>query len=306
MNLEHLVAGVATSRYRALEHEEDRRAFLSALRDATQQFFDALNPRPDTASSAPAHVNYNMPRMGEAYALWYHMLRVENIYMALARAYGDDLPSGRVRMLDLGSGTGAGAMALGHLVGQRSWAEGEGTVVSVSCVEGAAPMRGMANRILRHFRNTLGVSEQLFDWNHEIARIQEAAKLPSARKFDLILFSYTFWVMSGTMADAFRTLSVRIAHHLAPGGLVCFLTPWKPPQKRKFIDGICEQLGERGFQRLDVEPEEEDFPSGRRRPHPIMNARNFYNQECRRLGLPPIFKGVPYYSFDCQCDVFTR
>jgi SAM-dependent methyltransferase len=306
-DLERVVADAALQPYQELRSDAEREDFLRALYVGNKEF-DALN-RATEPEAAPDNVRYWQRNVGVAYALWYHMLRTENIYLALEAACRERALPRAVRMLDVGSGTGAGAMAMAYLLR----AEGRPLNASVSCVERYDEMRAMADRILGGTRAALGIGEERFRWNHAVRDLLEASELPESDTFEVVLFSHTFWVQAPDVAERTRARTFAIARHLAPNGLLCFLTPRKPPQKTKFIDSICEQLAERGFQRLEVEPGEEDFPSDRCRPHPIMNARNFYNQERRRLGLPSFFRGVsyyfrgvPYYSFDCQCDVFTR
>ena len=61
--------------------------------------------------------NYHEPRKGEVYALWFHLMRMDNIVSALlavkAKMKGTAFQiKPEMRVLDIGSGTGTGVMAL--------------------------------------------------------------------------------------------------------------------------------------------------------------------------------------------------
>ncbi len=102
VEMEEVVAeAVLAERNRAEEHGE-LGAFFTDLKEASSDLFK-LGGR--------ENVDYSLARMGEAYALWYHMRRAANAYDAL-RSFADCLKPAfwqkTWRVLDTGSGTRGG------------------------------------------------------------------------------------------------------------------------------------------------------------------------------------------------------
>jgi SAM-dependent methyltransferase len=348
-DLEEEVASVVRRRYEELADTGARRRFLQEIQRADWDLrllargIDLNRPAPE--------VNYATSRMGEAYALRYHLPHADNAavlmdeFSFLARATGAGyfrrlgyllgqwLPirrlhraDRRVRMLDIGAGTGAGAMALwfdAHAF-RVSYGVTDLQVTAVG-VEPAKPMRAMADDILGVLQERLADAEGLdaetaravYAWEYAPAdNLQELYRLPVERNFDLILFSYTFGPehiknSEHTLAD------VRgIAGRLHCGGSLLFLTPKRPVEKIKLMERIAQTLRDAGMRhrisRLSgYRPHSwwrVSSLSPQRYPSRVTEARRFFEQECQEVGMASGYgeNPRPYYGLYARCDVFAR
>jgi SAM-dependent methyltransferase len=193
--------------------------------------------------------------MGEAYALWYHMRRVAQLYELFERCPGAFKPlewADRTwRMLDVGAGTGAGAMAVAQWLRDDMEARFPGTLerASVTCLEPARPMLETGDRIAAVLaeRFPRGVKQ---DWR--MGALEEEHDLDDP--YDVILFSTTFDYVEAVREDELLDEVLRfVDRHLAPGGSVLALAPnagydgVNAGPKIRFARRIFAALGENGF-----------------------------------------------------------
>ncbi|HEV7588024.1 MAG TPA: class I SAM-dependent methyltransferase [Longimicrobium sp.] len=220
------------------------RQFYLDLRTASAELFKLGDQQ---------NVEYSVPRMGEAYALWYHMRRVANAYDAL-QAFTAEIraafwSSKPWRVLDVGSGTGAVEMALTRwLVDHDAEAETDpfGTC-TVTCIEPSAEMaavsRALLDRFARRLDRDLDVEVHtcaLEDWVPE-----------NGQEFDLIVFSTTFDYLTGEARRSMkRTVTELVGRHLTDWGVVLFIVPKgegsDPQSKWSFVQELREELKIKG------------------------------------------------------------
>ena len=103
-DLEELLVNTIDSEYEKLD-EQAKRQYCLDLKVAHEEM-------KKLASSNGSTATYGLPRIGEAYALWHHMTRTENVCQSMWYV-AKELNSGhkkynlgtRMRILDVGSGT---------------------------------------------------------------------------------------------------------------------------------------------------------------------------------------------------------
>lgn len=308
--LEELVASEVRSIYAELENAVEQKRFLRQLRAADQELLKL---------SKGHSVDYSLDRVGEAYALKYHLSRADNVAVTLREIHNVRAFSGQVRVLDIGSGTGCGAMALGYWALRNLDLQGEDRV-HVYCVEPAVLMRRMAFKVLRPFHDRImkclglepGASEPPFHWHPcRAITMEEATWLANTEQFDLILFSYTFSAQDSEVWRTTMQTVVQIVEHLSEKGVACFLTP-RIASKQELMDRVADQLSTAGFSRQDL-PVVKGLRGAtvQKRPQEVIDVRREFNEECRRLSIPDAFGedpqfDDPYYGFYGKLDLFSR
>ena len=294
LNLEHIVASTIERRYAQLPHNTDKTNFLTNLQKASSELWKL---------SRGYNVNYALSQMGDAYALYYHMRNTERIYIALDQIMQKvSLPS-QIKVLDVGSGTGSGAMAMAFWMYEKYWNHLKNAKLDVAMAEKALPMRDVAECVLNNFRHYVELSEEEFTWNHKINDMLSASRLPDDRTFDVILFCYTFWYQESIQWEKSKNYVLNIAKHLNPGGIMLFLTPTK---KVGFIDYLKTDVLSHmknvslDIDRINVAPNST--------PLAIVSMRKFFEDTSKTLTLPESFiaGNPPYYGFPTQCDIFLR
>ena len=228
-DLEAIVEVTVANQYNKLATDKDRRQFCVDIASA-----EHLNRPKD------GNVQYGHTHLGWSYALKYHLQRTDNICVALDylyRNHGKPQPMPVMRVLDIGSGTGSGAMATGY------WASKKFDVlpekIEIICIEPSSSMRDAGEKMLADFYGCLGyaclhqtdVVPFSYKYSNNFKTLAACAtlvgKLSDDEKFDLILFSYTFDIQTqgsnGWVAS--RNNVVKVADLLRPGGIVVFLTP---------------------------------------------------------------------------------
>ena len=292
-DLENIVAASVKELYNQLD-DTTKISFLTDLQKASDELWKL---------SKGFNVDYDLRRMGEAYALYYHMRNAERIYIALDQITQKlSLPS-QMKILDIGSGTCSGAMAVLFWMYQKHWGRLENAKLDFALVEKASPMREVANYILDVLRSHLNLTENEFIWNHRINDLLSASRLPSDRKFDLIRFAYTFWYQDHTQWDNPKRYVLNIAKHLNPGGIILFLTPTK---KIDFINSLKNELLNCQMKTIRLDIDNLDIAPNQN-PEPITQMRKFFEEQCRATSLSNIFIAgkPPYYGFPSQCDIFS-
>ncbi len=251
--------------------------------------------------------NYNRRRMGEAYALIYHMRHVFEVCTALA-AIQKKYPFPvwpRVKVLDVGSGTGSVPMALAYWMLREHWIKGDQTKVEVCCIEPSLPMRETAARILSRCCSASEIGDTRYSWNHSLAHDLESASKKRVRddeKFHVVFFSYVFSSHPERMAETVRQVGHIVHQLLRPGGIALFVSPnprnpdREVAKKKEFIDRLTIRLRDGRFRRLELDIYDRVVHDDRRRkfqapqsPEPIIRARNFFNTQCAEVGLDAIY-----------------
>jgi SAM-dependent methyltransferase len=298
--LEALVASSVYKHIRSLSGSE-RKFFINSLSDSQKCILNS----------------YNKHAGGEAYALWYHMMRTDNICVALDKLnHLYNLPND-LYVLDVGSGTGAGAMAIMYWIGQRFSALP--SHVRYVCIEPAEPMRRTAKYLwpvfLNGFKANLDEPNALqVDYVHSksVNNIEQCANSPRSLNFDFMLFCYTFSDEHEAEQDETAQQIVQISlRHLKPNGVMLFLTPLDPPWKIHLVNLVTSRLAALGMEHTCIS----NLPHNTRwatsdRQNEIIKARMEINKIWRQnLNMHyDIFdvsndRKQPYYKFYGQIDI---
>ena len=265
--------------------------------------------------------SYNKLYGGETYALWFHMMRTDNICIAMQKAHQIHPFSENLRVLDVGSGTGAGVMAVAYWM-EKTF-ETAAHELYVACIEPAEPMRKTANSILNTFVGRYylieaqgrGLKWTLPRKNRDLRRCAIAS---ATHSFDLVLFCHTFGVQSENERNTTKAQVVQLVQNqLKASGAILFLTPHVPTAKIELMEDIKEGLIKAGFSHYAID----NLPSRTRWVHNgttnrqqiIIDIRHQINQDAvSDLNLVPPFKeedarnDLPYYSFSGRIDIFER
>jgi ubiquinone/menaquinone biosynthesis C-methylase UbiE len=257
-------------------------------------------------------------------------MRVDNIYVALNRlAAGMPHDEENLRLhpnmhvLDVGSGTGSGAMAISYWLATIK--NEMPSRQEIACVEPSRQMRRMASKILKTYYERLHGSLSFaqpvspFAWKHWIrgGTAQCLHETPS-KTFDMILFSHTFHEMDQMQQRAELAHLLHIAQWLTETGILLFLTPTKKNlgneyAKIQFMHKIARVLTAAGMHHIELESvNAKESAAPERRQLPIIEVRKRLNAECERLGVPFAFNNSdywrarqPYYGLYCRIDAFT-
>ena len=309
-DLESLVAeALIEDSYGDFDSDVVRRRYLHELKVANEQLLRL---------SAGLDVDYSLPRIGEAYALWYHMRRVANVFEAFSWFEEDLLrlsPSGQWRVIDIGAGTGAGSMALAAWMHSRSFSTARKAQTRVVTIEREGAMLEAADFILRRVARTLGNELPLLGLPKNVRRLSDVVHLPAYEVYEVALFSTTFdHLTAGALRDEAIGGILAVLERLLPDGLAFFLVP-ETETKLSFFREVQESLRERGgWTRL-----RKDMPAGLQVPAPgtvqqeIAKARSYFHRQGLQLGLPSgIFppqrerEYPPVYRNDVTVAVFRK
>lgn len=274
--LETVVADAVWTNRNEAEQQKCLPSFHQELACASQELLKL---------SRGENCDYSLPRMGEAYALWYHMRRVSQIYEALEKfprvatpLTWDNRPPWRV--LDVGAGTGAGAMAVSRWV---SDVHGSAAVdrTMVDCLEPAAPMVSMGNKILTQMADA-GLPVANTRWLN--AGLGDDADFAGAG-YHLVLFSTTFdYLEDGTWEGEIPKIVDFLDRCLIAGGSVIFLAPNRgfdgvqQGPKVRFVEELISKAG------LEEYKKRVNFQPYKGTQTQILGMRKRLNQDARQSG----------------------
>lgn len=321
-DLEVIVADTVLKRYSSLRSDERRRDFCEDIGLAYSQLCKTLRLKDKSYEYNASRVSsdrennkadYSMARIGEAYALQYHLHNADNIYTALSQIRLNPVLPANTRILDVGSGTGSGAMAIAYWIAKNC--SNLPDSVSIEGVEPAKPMRAVASILLNDFykslKKTLDPASQTFpfQWQHSTATsLDNCVQLPEEVVYDLALFSHTFHLHE---PDERKQQVVEVAKRVKPGGVIAFLIP-NILDKKHFINVLGMRLERQGnMKMLDITPIDKRYRNAPlRNPKSIIKVRSELNQKCQNFGIPNAFgedpKDDPYYGWYCTLKAFIK
>lgn len=250
--LETVVADTVWAERNLAEQQGTLTLFHKELRDASEEL---------KKLSRGGNVNYDLPRVGEAYALWYHMRRVSQIYEALEKfpQVATPLEKGWAdtwSVLDIGAGTGAGAMGLSAWISQALPA-GCLQRITVDCLEPSRQMISAGENIVAQMQQS-GLPIGQTRWLQ--GGIGGAADYAPDR-YHLILCSTTFDYLEENDWDRSIGEIVGFLHQcLRPGGCVVFLAPNRgydasqnqQGPKVRFVEQLIAEAGLKQYRRDDA------------------------------------------------------
>ncbi len=299
-----------------LEQIKQRLENASAANPAEvyRQFREAYEPLKDFEKN----ISYDLPLTGEAYALKYHLQRMDNMKVALNRVHNVRplLASDRNFVLDIGSGTGASAM--GFMRWLNSTCDVQQKQVKVTLCEPSEHMRIVSEQLVPAFKEKLGLgpNSQFSIYPRNLEECAQKCEREDSPFLDLAIFCYTFWIQRRDEWPSTTKHVLEIAKAVKPNGTLVFLTPKsnaaKPSyQKVLFMQHLKRELVNAGFNHLEI-----DSPSGY---HPgqstCVQRRPDYDAKwpkpvcdliSQMLQSPPLEgNDRPYYSFSATIDAFS-
>lgn len=215
--------------------------------------------------------NYNLSFAGLAYTFKFHLSRADQVATALKFTHEQKnfIPSQKLRILDVGSGTGAGMMGL-----MLWWTLTQNAALPVDtriyCTEPSEEMRNIHTTLVPAFQEFLKLKAGVESPTPHILRndlIECAAyceKYAHKKVFDLVLFSHTFWIQDRNNWNQTLSAIKHIVKLTKETGVVIFITPNIPSKKRDFVDFAKAQLIAEGMQNIPVDilrtPHPDKFP----------------------------------------------
>jgi SAM-dependent methyltransferase len=305
IDVENIVVGYVRERFNTLSRRDPER-FTREFSAAYKQLKN-LNQNPD----------YDLPLIGDAYCLKYHLLRMDNLTTALDHVHKAHplLQSPESAVLDMCSGTGGSAMAIARWVAINLPLES--ATVAITSSEPVAHIRATAKRLVPILLDKLfdtppfPISIRFAD--KTIAAGAERCRNKKAPFFDLIVFSYALWKQSAEEWNATTSDILSIAETLKPDGVLLFLTPKSPIEKVRFMGHLTSALKGHGFRQLSI-----SIPLGKRcapikHPPCLQTLLTEINDTCNDLTgtypLGPLFgrdpDDRPYYGFYGTVEAFT-
>ncbi len=299
-DFETIIATELRRKYEDTPNELQKADFLNRIRQAKEEMLKLKRGE---------NIDYSIPYMGEAYAIYYHMQRVDNLYLALSEINKTHQLTDTEKVLDIGSGTGSGSTAVCYWVNQNKESTSSRTV-EVYAVERAEPMSKMAGSLMRNLRQ--GVSKNRLNFLHyPLSDTQIAIDRLRNGIFDLILFSYTFDVYDAEKYSEVMARVLRLTRKLHQNGVALFLTP-NPSAvssaKVEFTQKLIDFLKSKGMVTLPISIRRGQHSCPLKRPPILKDLCEFLNSECERLGLQTIYTtqdDLPWYGFYCQCAALT-
>lgn len=258
------------------------------------------------------NLNYSLPLTGEAYALKYHLARMDSLCVALDKVNAKHpiLTSQANRVLDVGGGTGASTMAV------LRWLNLNPRQAVVHLCEPSQPMREVADDLVPDFARQLG-NQQVKFHDLDLNAIAQHCQTSNSN-FDLIIFCYTFWIQEENEWPQTMKWVQQVARSLEDDGVLLFLSPKNPSAKVDFMRALSLHLGDQGWTKLPV-----ISPSGFRPGtdktcvQELPSSQQYegydakYPEQVRRLlsrvqGIEVTGDNRPYYAFHATIEAFIR
>lgn len=269
---------------------EDLSKYLLRLRTANEELHKL--------ASSDA-VDYGLPQIGDAYALKFHLMRADNLLIALEAASKKGAFSEHAHVMDIGSGTGSTSWALAAWAGARP----ARSYFEIASVEASREMTRTAAVLWAGLRRLGG-------------RIGSASVCTSndGQACDVLIANHLFSI-PGDSEDA-RTQIRSFGQHacrVKKGGTAIILTP-NVDEKIELTQEAVRDLSRVGFELLldgeAAEPPKEVTNSQERRPQLLCAFRREIDALGGTLGVGKVFRDPefddPYYGFYGRLTVLRR
>lgn len=295
ITLEGLVADVVLEQYSRRKTAKTQAQYLGYLHDAAKELYLLGDGR---------RVNYDLPCIGTAYALWYHMRRSENIVHALEDTHRvTPLPT-TLKILDVGSGTGSAIIGALYWAALHKQQVGRELNIEIYGVEPSTGMRSVADRIMQRVHRDYGTYQISFR-THPAPTLTDLRRMPLEPTFDVILYSYTFDPIKPSEHSDVWADTLSVANALKQDGRMLFLTP-QVDAKLNFRDSLVQQFRRKGYGRRSLN-RNRNVSSAREQPM-IGRVRDLLHADATVAGIPNLFGATrkPTYQIDGEVDMFSR
>lgn len=296
---ENTIVSEVRKRYESLSNDLQKAEFLNGLHKAKDEMHEL---------KTGGNINYCLPYIGEAYVIYYHMPRADNIFLALSEIGKSHQFPNNIKVLDIGSGTGSGATAICYWLSSNNKQPIHQTA-DLYAVERAKPMSRMAGSLIKPLQQQMSKNKVNLV-HHHLSSTQTAIDRLGEGKFDLVLFSYTFDVYESDKQPEVMARILNLVKKLRQNGVAVFLTP-KPntaSAKVEFTQALIEFLKANGMKSIPCSISRGKYSCKEKRSAILRVLCKFFNNECHRLGLPIIYSkqdDFPWYGFYGQCNALT-
>ncbi|KXK13217.1 MAG: hypothetical protein QY327_00100 [Fimbriimonadaceae bacterium] len=265
----------------------EQRRHLSQLRDANEELHKLSGSQP---------VDYDLPAIGDAYALKFHLMRADNLLISLGACKSAKALPERAQVLDLGSGTGSSAWAL------AAWTATKGGSYDIASIEESQEMTKTSHMLWRSLQRQNRLSG---------ASISLASAMPTC---DILVANHLF-SMPLNPSDARRQMKLfgTYAAQIRSGGVGIILTP-NVDEKLALTQRAVQSLFNEGFELIleeeNAEPPRNVTTSDHRRPVELCQLRRELDQMGESAGVGQVFRDPefddPYFGFYGRLTIFRR
>lgn len=285
-SLENALVQTMRSRIATLSGPE-LRTFLLHLRVANEELHKLAGGDP---------VDYELPGIGEAYAVKFHLMRADNLIVALSSAAKHGALADKVQVMDLGSGTGSTAWAL------AAWSVAGGSSFELKSVEESRRMKQMDDVLWRGLQRSGLLSRA------------SVSRGDLGVAFDLLVANHLFSIPEDLkdereQVSAFSRYALRVSND----GVILIVTPnveKKIELTRRLTGGLAREGFEVMLEDEAAEPPKEVTSSDERRPQLLCELRREIDELGVFAGLGKVFRDPeyddPYYGFYGRLTLLRR
>jgi hypothetical protein len=263
------------------------RAYLLQLRTANEELHKLAGGDP---------VDYELSGIGEAYALKFHLMRADNLSVALDAATKHKTLADRRQVLDLGSGTGSTAWAL------AVWSAARGHSFDLKSVEESRQMR-LTDEVLWRGLQRSGMMSRA-----------SVSRGDFCDTYNILVANHLF-SMPKDSKDAKDQLSgfSSYASRVKSDGVVLIVTP-NVEEKIELTTRLTGKLARDGYAVIledeAAEPPKEVTSSDEPRPHLLCELRREIDDLGKSVGLGEVFRDPeyddPYFGFYGRLTLLRR
>lgn len=262
-------------------------AYLRQLHDANEELHKLAS---DHA------VNYEMPGIGDAYALKFHLMRTDNLLVALGALTKKGLFRTVVDVLDLGSCTGSSAWAL------AAWSAASNACFSLASVEESREMRAADQALWRGLQRSSRISGGSVNRNDQ------------ATVCDVLVANHLFAVPQERQDERAQIQEFcAFTERVRQGGVVVIVTP-DVEAKLLLTRQAVRLLAEIGFEVIldedHAEPPKEVTLSKQQRPLLLCQLRREIDDLGESVGVGKIFREPeyddPYFGFYGRLTILKK